>query len=276
MDAITEFCEALWRGEEETVARLISRVDPNGEDRWHRRVLSMVAQYGAVGHVKLLIDRGADVDAGRSHLTPITYAAARGDHEIVELLRSAGASLSIVTYVYLGDRAAVAKADLVVDEDGTPVLLHAAQSLDARIVADLLGRGADVAGTDRFGETALHRVADLRRVDGPKAARVAAVLIDAGAPVDARNRDGVTPLHQAARARNGAVMRVLLDRGANPNAADKKGSTALHRACSSSGASNTAGVDATPLVDLLHARGADPKQRDKRGRSALHGRRPER
>ena len=172
--------------------------------------------------------------------------------------------------MYLGDRRAVARADLVVDEDGTPVLLHAAQSLDARILADLLDRGANVAATDPLGETALHRVADLRRVDGPKAARIAALLVDRGAAVDARNRDGVTPLHRAVRARNLAVVEVLLDRGANPNAADKRGSTPLHRASSSSGASNTAGIDPAPFVDLLLERGADPKQKDKRGRSALH------
>lgn len=105
--------------------------------------------------------------------------------------------------------------------------------------------------------------------DGLKAARVAALLVDRGAAVDASNRDGVTPLHQAVRARNLAVVEVLLDRGANPNAADKRGSTPLHRASSNSGASNTAGIDATPFVDLLLGRGADPRRKDKRGRRAL-------
>jgi ankyrin repeat protein len=276
MDRVTEFCEATWRGDSRTLARLVSRIDPNGEDRWHRRPLSMVAQYGDVALARQLLDRGADVDAGRSYATPITYAAARGAHEIVDLLRHAGATISIVTSVYLGDRRAVAKGELVVDEDGTPVLLHASQSLNAEIIADLLDRGANAAATDRFGETALHRVADLRRVVGAKAAPVAALLIERGAAVDARNRDGVTPLHQAVRARNLAVAEVLLDRGANPNAADKRGSTPLHRASSSSGAGGTAGVDAAPFVALLLEKGADPKQKDKRGRSALHARRTKR
>jgi ankyrin repeat protein len=166
----------------------------------------------------------------------------------------------------------VAKSGLVVDEDGTPLLLHAAQSLNAEIVGDLLDRGANVAATDRFGETAIHRVADLRRTDGPKAARVAMLLLERGAPVDAGNCDRVTPLHQAVRARNLAVAEVLLDRGANPNAADKRGSTPLHRASSSSGAGNTAGIDPAPFVDLLLERGADPEQKDKRGRAALSAR----
>jgi ankyrin repeat protein len=269
MDQVSEFCEAIWRGDTRTVARLISRIDPNAEDRWHRRPLSMAAQYGDVTLARQLLDRGADVGAGRSQLTPITHAAARGAHEIVELLRGAGAAISVVTSLYLGDRHAVGKAELVVDEEGTPLLLHAAQSLNAEIVADLLDRGANIAAADRFGETALHRVADLRRTKWSKAARIAKLLIERGATVDAPNRDRVTPLHQAVRARNLAVVEVLLDCGANPNAADKRGSTPLHRASSSTGAGNTAGIDPAPFVELLLAHGADPKQKDKRGRPAL-------
>jgi ankyrin repeat protein len=234
----------------------------------------MAAQYGDVSLVRQLLNRGADVAAGRSLLTP--YAAARGAREIVELLRGAGAAISVPTSVYLGDRRAVAKAaktELVVDEEGTPLLLHAAQSLNPDIVGDLLDRGANISATDRFGETALHRVADLRRTNGPRAARIAMLLIKRGAPVDAPNRDRVTPLHQAVRARNLAVAELLLDRGANPNAADKRGSTPLHRASSSTGAGNTAGIAPAPFVELLLARGADPKQKDKRGRPAL-SRRP--
>jgi ankyrin repeat protein len=276
MDPVTEFCEALWKGDTRTVARLVARIDPNAEDRWRRTPLSMAAQYGDGPVVRRLLERGADVEGGRLLLTPLCHAAARGAQEIVALLRGAGASVSVIAYVYLGDRRAVAESELVIDEEGTPLLLHAAQSLNAQIVGDLLDRGANPAATDRFGETALHRVADLRRADGPRAARVATLLIERGAAVDARNRDGVTPLHQAVRARNLAVVEVLLDRGANPNAADKRGSTPLHRASSPSGAGGTAGIDPTPFVDLLLRRGSNPKQKDKRGRSALAVRRPKR
>ena len=160
--------------------------------------------------------------------------------------------MSVATSIYLGDRAAVARQSTsIVDEDGAPLLLHAAESLYADIVGDLVDRGADVAAGDRFGETALHRVADLRRTDGERAARVATVLLDRGAAVDARNRDDVAPLHQAVSARNLAVAEILITRGADPNARDKRGSTALHRAVTSTGAGGTAGTDAVPLIALL-------------------------
>ena len=274
-DTVTTFCEAVWRGEAKTIARLAPRIDPDGEDKWHRKPLAMAAQYGDLALVRQLLDRGAAVDAGRTYLTPITYAARRGAVDIVELLRGAGATVSVATSIYLGDRAAVAQQSVsIVDEDGAPLLLHAAESLHSDIVGDLVDRGADVAAGDRFGETALHRVADLRHADGERATGIATVLLDRGAAVDARNRDDVTPLHQAVRARNLAVAKILIARGADPNARDTRGSTALHRAVTSSGAGGTAGMDATPLIALLLAHGADPDQCDKRGRSARVAARP--
>jgi ankyrin repeat protein len=263
-----EFCEALWRGDAQKVRRLVSRIEPNAEDRWHRSPLAMAAQYGDVELVRELLARGADVDAGRLHLTPLAYAARRGADEIVRELRDAGAAVSVIAAVYSGDRRAVAEKDLALDEEGTPLLLHAAQSLHLAIAADLLDRGVEVGATDPSGETALHRVANLRRVDGAKAAQMASLLLERKAPVDAVNHLGVTPLHHAVRARNLAVAEVLLANGANPNAADKRGSTPLHRACWSTGASDTAGVEAAPFIELLLEHGADPKVRDKRGRAA--------
>lgn len=270
VDDVSAFNEALWRGETATVARLAQKIDPDGEDRWRRKPLAMAAQYGELALVTLLLGRGAAADAGRRYLTPITYAARRGAADIVCVLRDAGATVSIATSVYLGDRRAVARvpeAACVVDEDDTPLLLHAAESLHAEIVADLIDRGAVVAAGDRFGETALHRVADLRHADPELAFAVATLLLDRGAAVDAINRDWVTPLHQAIRARNLAVARVLLARGADPNARDKRGSTPLHRAVTSTGAGGTAGTDATPFIEALLAHGANASVPDKHGRT---------
>ena len=103
------------------------------------------------------------------------------------MLRDAGATVSVATAVYLGNRRAVARAPeaaFVVDEDDTPLLLHATESLDSGIIADLIARGAPVTARDRFGESALHRVADVRHADPERACAVATMLIDRGAAVD--------------------------------------------------------------------------------------------
>ena len=57
----------------------------------------------------------------------------------LEKLSAVSSSVSVATSIYLGDRAAVARTPdvaSIVDEDGTPLLLHAAESQHAEIVAD--------------------------------------------------------------------------------------------------------------------------------------------
>lgn len=255
---VTKFCEAVWKRQPRTIQELLDRIDPNGKDRWNRRPLLMAAQYGECSLVKQLLERGAEVNAGRSQLTPIALAAANDRHEVVEVLRQAGAELTTVACVYLGERRAVALAPIVIDEEGTPLFHHAAQALNAELVMDLLARDEDVDVIDSRRETALHRLADLRRTTGAKAATIAQLLLDRGANVNARNHAGVTPLHLAIRARNLPVAQVLLQHGADPNAVDQRGSTPLRRAMSSSGAGGTAGIDATPFVTLLLTWGATP------------------
>jgi ankyrin repeat protein len=235
----------------------------------------MAAEYGDLALVRRLLRRGATVDQKRVHLTPLTCAARRRAADMVALLREHGAQTSIVTAIHLGDQAHVARelardgalAQLR-DEAATPILHHAAEAMEPALVTLLLDHGATVADADANGETALHRIADLRGGPGKAAAAVANLLLDRGAAVDARNWDDVTPLHQAVRARNVVVVDVLLRRGADVNARDKnRGSTPLRRAVSATGAGGTAGTAAlmVPLTRLLLQHGANPDARDKRG-----------
>jgi ankyrin repeat protein len=103
-DAVERFCRALWKGDHETLAALVDKVDPNGANRWNQRPLMMAVQFAGLPVVEQLVRRGAAVDQGRQHLTPITLAARRQAADIVRFLRAAGASESVVTAVYLGDR----------------------------------------------------------------------------------------------------------------------------------------------------------------------------
>jgi ankyrin repeat protein len=271
---VETFCRAVWRGETDTVRALVRRVDPNGTNRFGHTPLSMAVQYADLAVVRTLVRRGAAVDQGRTYLTPITLAARRGAADIVEFLRGAGARLSLFTFVRLGDTLAVRRelardpsAARRKDEDGTPIVLHAAEALSPRIVSLLLARGATVGDADPNGETPLHRVGDMRGAPPACARRMAAFLLERGADPNARNWDDVTPLHQAVRARNVAVVQVLLAAGADPNARDKGGSTPLRRAVSSTGAGGTAGMAGlmAPLARLLLEHGADPDAKDKRG-----------
>jgi ankyrin repeat protein len=254
-------------------------VDPNGFDRFHRTPLLVAAQYGDLALVRLLVERGGDVDQKRRHLTPVTLAARRGDLEMVRFLRERGATMSVVSWIHLCDRQQVEVAlasDPTLahlrDEQGTPILHHAVEALAPELVALLLERGSRVADEDDNGETALHRVADMRPRESAVGAQIAKLLIDRGADPNARNWDDVTPLHQGVRRRNLAVVEVLLARGAEVDARDRgRGSTPLRRAISGTGASGTAGTSALmlPLALLLLEHGADPEARDKRGMTVL-------
>jgi ankyrin repeat protein len=272
---VEAFCRALWRHEDKTIAALAGRVDPNASDRWGHTPLLMAVQHGDLSLVSLLVGRGGEVDQRRKHLTPITLAARRKAHDIVSFLRAKGATLSIVTWLYLGDGqrfeqelARDPTQARLRDEEGTPILHHAVEALQPELVVLLLKCGATVSDADPNAETALHRCADMRQAPQEAVATMATLLLDRGAEANARNWDDVTPLHQAVRARNLAVVEVLLARGADPNPRDKsRGSTPLRRAVSGTGAGGTAGTAdlMVPLTRLLLAYGADPDARDKRG-----------
>lgn len=274
-DRLAAFCRAVWKQDRAVIDRLLPRIDPDGSDRWGQRPLLLAVQHATVDVVEALLRRGAEVDQGRIWLTPLALAAKRGAADIVALLRRHHPAPSPVAEACGGGLAALRRR-LVRDpglidgrdEEGTPLLHHAAEALAGAAVQLLLKAGATVDAGDATGETALHRVADLRRAP-EDAAAMAERLLAAGAGVDAPNRDAVTPLHQAVRARNLAVVRVLLAHGADANARDRShGSTPLRRAVCGTGASGTAGTGAAVMAELtrlLLAHGADPDLRDRRG-----------
>lgn len=273
-DVLATFHRALSRHEPETIAALARRIDPNARHKWGTPLV-WAARWGDLALVELLVRRGAAVDQGFTHLTPVTWAASRGAADIVAFLRGRGATISVLTDVYLGERSRVTAAlkrdpgsARLRDEEETPILHHAVESARPEMVALLLERGAAVTDTDANGETALHRIADMRRAPADVAVDIALLLVDSGADPDARNWDDVTPLHQAVRARNLGVAELLLERGADPNARDRsRGSTPLRRAVSSTGAGGTAGTAElmVPLARLLLEHGADPDAKDRRG-----------
>ena len=70
--------------------------------------------------------------------------------------------------------------------------LEREQELDFDFIEGLLGEGADVNFTDRYGQTVLHEVARIWHVD------VARFILENGGDVNKRDEYGRTPLHVAA------------------------------------------------------------------------------
>ena len=93
-----ELAEAVKNNNIQEINELISRgADVNaikGSYGWIP--LFYAARYGKNEIVKLLLDRGADVNAKDSYgWTPLLYAAAHGKNEIVKLLLDRGADVNV-------------------------------------------------------------------------------------------------------------------------------------------------------------------------------------
>jgi uncharacterized protein len=138
--------------------------------------------------IKLLIDKGADVNAR---------------------LKDSTETRTVFTNQWL-------------DENGATAFLRASQSGDLELMKLLLARGADPKIATALGVTALHVAAGIGWVEGityewSRQATLDAVkmLLDLGLDVNAQADTGRVALHGAAHKGRADVIQVLADRGAN-------------------------------------------------------------
>jgi ankyrin repeat protein len=150
--------------------------------------------------VRTLLKQGADVNAPHADgMTPLHWAAERGEVTIADALIYAGANPAAVTRL-----------------GGYTPLHLAARSGSAPVVKALLKAGASVPKATDSGAVALHLAAGSGNVDAITA------LLDAGADVNAReNENSQTPLIFAVAQGHVDAMKVLITRGADVNAATK-------------------------------------------------------
>ena len=152
---------------------------------------------GNAGAARLLVERKADVDAAdRRGRRPLSYAADRSDHELLELLLRAGA---VVDYA---------------DKDGRSPLLLAVQKRDGVAAGLLLRHRAkrSTAPPDHAGDllTAAAMADDAATLQA---------LLDSGIPVDTVDGRGRTALVTAVLWGSKDAARLLLGRGADASKA---------------------------------------------------------
>ena len=235
-------CEENQAVMQELLARVESVNAPVGKMEYTPLMYAAAGGYGEM--VRLLLARGAEVNAESSRGdTALHMAARRGHAEVVRLLLAAGAEVD-------ADDA----------PDGFTPLLYAAMSGRAEVVRLLLAAGADKeAELDREGQTPLWLAALNNHPD------VIRELLQAGADFrHACTWQNSTPLVVAAHQGKLEAVKALLEGGADANllhpATHYRGDplqSALSAACDS-GSGTAAKAQHVEIVKLLLEAGANP------------------
>ena len=230
--------EAAQSGNTAAILDLLKKgLDVNARDDQDGRTILMHATwFGHIDVMRILIDKGADVNAkNKNGATALILAADKGNAEIVSFLIDKGADFN-------------AK-----DKNGTALIL-AADKGNAEIVSFLIDKGADINMKDSLGYTPLMKAVGRGHTSTMR------ILLDKGADVNTRTNDGYAALTYGAGSGHTDIVRVLIDKGADVNSKSSIGYTALMSAA-------TAGhVD---VVNVLLDKGADINAKTSVGDTAL-------
>lgn len=165
--------------------------------------LYLTARINDIEKVKLLLEKGADINASvDGGTTPLMIAVQNHHIKMVELLIENGAAVNVA------------------DEDGTTALMLASRE-DIEIVKLLLEKNADVNAVNNDGITPLATAAMYGSVE------IVTLLLKNGANLNPANEAIMPPLRAAAEYGNTGVATLLLNNGADVNAVDEHGVTSL-------------------------------------------------
>ncbi len=259
-----QLCQAAKNGDLAQVRLLLERgVDVDARDADGNTALHRASSKDGHAVARFLLAKGADVNAGLGKYTPLCTAVCVDSREIVEFLLSKGADINA--------------------GNGPVTPLHeAARGRDINLVEFLIARGADVNAGIETGKTPLFRaiysptgdnddVAELLIAKGTNVDTQATEdeimprrhrgTSEARSAVDTRRTDAKALLWHAIERPRPRIVRVLIEAGAGIDIPDTKYGTPLCAA---------AKWGDVGLVKLLIAKGADVNGVNKYKETPLH------
>jgi uncharacterized protein len=236
--------------------------DPNGNGLFDLPLLIEAADSGNMEAMKVLLEKGANVNVRDSYgWTALMTAVSDGHPEIMNYVRYLSSAFWEKNNPAKKDHTKVAAlllekgADVNArDEAGRTALIAASYDGKSKVVELLIEKGADVEAKSSDGSTALISAA------GRGQTEVVKLLLKKGATADAKDNFNQTALMKAAWMRHPEVVKALLDKRADVNAKGSNGWTALNSA---------AAVGDPEVVKLLLDAGADINAKTATGETAL-------
>lgn len=178
---------------------------------------------GTAGVVALLIEKGADPNAAENRgVTPLIAAAGVGNTAVAKLLLERGANVNAYA-PGVGQKTATPLMGAAHNGDVELVRLLLARKPDIDV------KSPDDDGKVKNGPVAFGALTALHLATAAASPDVVKMLLDAGASVDPRDVRGITPLVWAVATDRPEprIVRMLLERGADASAASKDGEDAL-------------------------------------------------
>jgi ankyrin repeat protein len=272
--ASTPIDDAIMYKDMELAKMLVNAIDLNKGDEHGYTALHHAVRLGKVEMVKLLIERGVNVNQetkqGHTSLDFARYADSKSA-VMADLLKAAGAG---------------AGKAVPCDEDSKADFFG-----NVETVKKALASGKNIDDRDEGQQTFLHHACMKPDIE------MCRFVLANGASVNLTDMAGLTPLHYASQSKNPAMVQALLDAGADPERDSRMG-TPVHMALNLSDANSAAIFKLmvpnvkdwnrkSPLGDytyihsavssgqdealkILNQHGADVNMRNKAGETPLH------
>lgn len=208
------------------IAKLLIEQDADLEysSYWDGTPLMLASARGYMDIVKLLIEKGANVNAKKYEDTPLVMASAKGHMDIAKFLIEKGAEVNSAVYPqnpmlhmgtieYMIRRIILNEAEKNETVRECGALVSACGRGDFDLVKLLLEKGANANSRGMY-DTAMFYV-DKEHRSEEDCIKLMKLLIEYGADVNARGKHGDTVLLRALRGKRFAVSKFLLKNGAS-------------------------------------------------------------